>query len=88
MNDPNLMKTLKAILTELGIPEDHLHAEARLHQDLQLDSTEIVEMSLGLKRRLGIKLKLESQQDMTLAQVCQQIDAAQHAHSTHSPQDA
>lgn len=68
------MDSLKAILLELGVPSDLLRAESRLHQDLQLDSTEIVEISLGLKRRLGIRLKLESRQDLTLAQVSAMID--------------
>lgn len=70
------MDTLKAILTDLGIPEESIHQDALLHEDLQLDSTEIVEISLGLKRRLGINLKLESRQDMTMAQICSAIETA------------
>ncbi|PSM47803.1 acyl carrier protein [Chroococcidiopsis sp. CCALA 051] len=70
------MNTLKAILTELGIPEESIHQDTLLHEDLQLDSTEIVEISLGLKRRLGINLKLESRQDMTIAQICSAIETA------------
>ncbi|HEY9629824.1 MAG TPA: acyl carrier protein [Coleofasciculaceae cyanobacterium] len=77
----NSIDTLKVILTDLGIPEELLHPETWLHQDLQLDSTEIVEISLGLKRRLGVSVKLESRQDMTLTQVCHQIEAAQLAQS-------
>jgi len=76
------MDSLKAILVELGIPPELLQKEARLHQDLQLDSTEIVEISLGLKRRLGISLKLESRQDLTLAQVGVIIEAAMLGQST------
>ena len=75
----NLIDILKVILTDLGIPEELLYPETRLHQDLQLDSTEIVEISLGLKRRLGVSVKLESRQDMTLTQVCHQVEAAQVA---------
>ena len=67
--------SLKAILVELGIPPELLRKEARLYQDLKLDSTEIVEISLGLKRKLGISLKLESRQDLTLAQVSVMIEA-------------
>lgn len=76
------MDSLKAILVELGVPSDLLRGESRLHQDLQLDSTEIVEISLGLKRRLGIRLKLESRQDLTLAQVSAMIDAEMLLQST------
>ena len=86
MKNSDLMNTLKDILTNLGIPGDLLHSDSRLHQDLQLDSTEIVEISLGLKRRLDVRVKLESRQDMTLAQVCDQIKAAQlsAANASHS----
>ena len=77
-----VMDNLEAILVELGIPSELLRRESRLHQDLQLDSTEIVEISLGLKRRLGIRLKLESRQDLTLAQVGDLIEAEMLVQST------
>jgi len=76
MDTQKAMDTLKAILTDLGIPEESIYQDALLHEDLQLDSTEIVEISLGLKRRLGINLKLESRQDMTIAQICSAIETA------------
>lgn len=83
-SDPNTIETLKVILTDLGIPGNLLHSDAFIHRDLQLDSTEIVEISLGLKRRLGVSVKLESRQDMTIAQVCHQVEAALLAsHSNH-----
>ena len=69
-----VMDTLKDILTDLGISEDSITADALLRKDLQLDSTETVEISLGLKRRLGVNVKLESRKDMTLAQVCEMVD--------------
>lgn len=70
------MKYLEDILNNLGIPEELIHPNALLHRDLQLDSTEIVEISLALKRKLGIKLKLETREDKSLAQVCTLIDSA------------
>lgn len=85
MNTRNVMDTLKAILTDLGIAEELLHQDTLLHKDLQLDSTEIVEISLGLKRQLGVNVKLESRQDMTLAQVCSSIEAAILDSSTSVP---
>ena len=60
----------------LGIPEELIHPNALLHRDLQLDSTETIEISLALKRRLGIKLKLETRQDKSLAEVCTLIESA------------
>ena len=79
MDTLGAMDALKAILADLGIPEESLHRDTLLHKDLQLDSTETVEISLGLKRRLGVSVKLESRQDMTLAQVCNLIEAAMPA---------
>ncbi|NEO98556.1 MAG: acyl carrier protein [Symploca sp. SIO2E9] len=70
------MDTLKAILVDLGIPVESVHKDTLLCKDLQLDSTETVEISLGLKRQLGVNVKLEAREDMTLAQVCNLIEAA------------
>lgn len=70
---PDIQDTLKDILKNLGISEELLHDDALLHRDLQLDSTEIVEISLALKRRLGVAVKLETRQDKTLAEVSQAI---------------
>ena len=71
-----MMDTLKVILTDLGIPEELIHKDALLREDLQLDSTETVEISLALKRQLGVNVKLEGRQDMTLAQLCNRVEAA------------
>lgn len=81
MDTSKAMDTLKAILAELGIPKESLHNDTLLHEDLQLDSTEIVEIALGLKRKLGVSVKLEGRQDMTLSQVCDRIAAALLANS-------
>lgn len=67
---------LKAVLIDLGFSEEELTDTASIRQDLQLDSTETVDISLGLKRRLGINIKLESRQDMTLAEISQKIAQA------------
>ncbi len=71
-----VMDTLKDILIELGISEDLLTEDALLKKDLQLDSTETVEISLALKRRLGVNVKIESRKDTTLAQLCEMVDQA------------
>jgi acyl carrier protein len=81
MNAIEVMDTLKAILTELGIPEELIQPNTLLHQELQLDSTETVEVALRLKRRLGVNVKLETRQDLTLAQVCNLIETAMLANS-------
>ncbi|HLP89913.1 MAG TPA: acyl carrier protein [Nostocaceae cyanobacterium] len=76
MDNFEAMDTLKAILINLGISEELLHPDALLHRDLQIDSTETVEISLALKRQLGINLKLETRQDKTLTEVCKMLEAA------------
>lgn len=75
MSNPQVMDTLKAILTNLGVPEELLHHDTLLRDNLQLDSVETVQVALELKRQLGVNLKLGTRQDMTLAQVCNLIEA-------------
>ncbi|MBI4785223.1 MAG: acyl carrier protein [Oscillatoriophycideae cyanobacterium NC_groundwater_1537_Pr4_S-0.65um_50_18] len=70
MDRLEVMDTLKAILTDLGIPEESLCENTLLFGHLKLDSVEAVRLSLQLKRQLGIDLKLGTRQDMTLAQIC------------------
>lgn len=83
-NTCSVMDTLKSILLNLGIPEESISEDTLLHRDLQLDSVEAVEIALGLKRTLGVNMKLESRQDMTLAQICNTVKDA-IAQSTTSP---
>ncbi|MEM0943843.1 MAG: TRAP transporter small permease subunit, partial [Pseudomonadota bacterium] len=45
----------------LGLAES-LDGDTLLYKDLQLDSTETVEVALGVKRKLGVSVKLESRQ--------------------------
>ena len=79
MNDLKTIDTLKAILSDLGIPKNLLHKDILLRKDLQLDSTETVEIALELKRQLGINVKLETHEDMTLAQLCDLVENAIYA---------
>ena len=74
MNNSAVMNRLKVILVDLGVPKESLHDRTLLHRDLQLDSTEMVEIVLALKQKLGISLKLGGRQDMTLAQLCDRIE--------------
>ena len=77
-----VMDALKDILVDLGIPEQEITEAALLRKDLQLDSTETVDISLGLKRRFGVNVKLESRKDMTLADVCEMVNSAIAATAT------
>ncbi|WP_201782702.1 acyl carrier protein [Calothrix sp. 336/3] len=75
-HNDSVMGILKLILLNLGIPEELIRENTLLHKDLQLDSVEVVEIALGLKRTLGVNVKLESRQDMTLSQVCNTVQEA------------
>lgn len=81
METLKLMDTLKAALIDLGIPEELIHQDALLREDLQIDSTETVELALALKRQLGVSVKLEGRQDITLAQLCNKVEVAMSAAS-------
>ena len=74
MNATQTMNILMDLLGELGIPEDQLKPDSLFYKDLQLDSTEIVEVSVALKQRFGVKIKLEARRDKTLSEVCDLID--------------
>ncbi|PSB25438.1 acyl carrier protein [Stenomitos frigidus ULC18] len=67
------MDTLTEILLELGIDQSDINEDAYLRKDLQLDSTETVQIALEIKRRLGASVKLEARQDTTIAQVCDKV---------------
>lgn len=64
------------ILVELGIEPDRIVDDARLQDDLELDSTEKVQIELELKRRFGIDVKLESGEDLTVGRVRSIAEAA------------
>ncbi|WP_199290514.1 phosphopantetheine-binding protein [Leptolyngbya sp. FACHB-36] len=68
-----VMDTLTEILLELGIDRPDIVEGAFLRKDLQLDSTETVQIALELKRRLGVNVKLEARQDTTIGQVCDKV---------------
>jgi acyl carrier protein len=60
----------------VGISEEDIRDDTRLRSDLELDSTETVEISLEFKKRFGVDVKLESAQDLTIQQVCELVEQA------------
>lgn len=71
-----IFTVLKNILIDLGMDESALHDTTHLRKDLELDSTETVEISLELKRQLGVDIKLTSREDPTLAEICTMVERA------------
>ncbi|MDV3347341.1 acyl carrier protein [Leptolyngbyaceae cyanobacterium CCMR0082] len=76
MNALQPMNVLMDILYELGIPTDELNPDSFLYKDLQLDSTEIVEVAVVLKQKFGVRIKLEGRRDKTLSEVCDLINSS------------
>jgi acyl carrier protein len=70
---------IKSILQEFGIPEAAITLDARLREDLELDSTEAVDLSLELYKRFGVKMKIETQEKLTVADLCQLVAQATEA---------
>lgn len=75
MNELKVMDTLRAILEELGIPKESLREDTLLYEQLGIDSVEVIQLSLELKRRLGIDVKIGTRNDMTLAEICHLAEA-------------
>jgi acyl carrier protein len=69
-------QTLTKILGELGIDPAGVVDGAHLTSDLELDSTEMVDISLELRRRLGVVVTLEAHHDLTVTQVCELVERA------------
>ncbi|PXX71556.1 acyl carrier protein [Nocardia tenerifensis] len=61
--------TLVEAIEELGIEAEAIEDSARLHDDLGLDSTETVQVSLAVGRAFGRKITLEKLLDRTVADV-------------------
>ena len=65
---------VKEILIDLGIGETQINAHARLKEDLELDSTDTVQVALDLKRRLDVDIAFASGEDMTVGDLCALIE--------------
>ncbi|WP_312830146.1 acyl carrier protein [Pantoea anthophila] len=61
MNKEEIYQEVSALLTSLFeiAPED-IHPEARLYEDLELDSIDAVDMVVHLQKRTGRKIKPET----------------------------
>jgi salicylate synthase len=60
---PDIRAALTTALADLGIAADEVRDEATLRGDLELDSTETVQIALELTRHLGVKVSLSGKGD-------------------------
>jgi acyl carrier protein len=79
MNNDATMRVIQEALLEFGVPETVLTADSRLREDLELDSTETVDLSLELHKRLGVQVKIDTVEDITLRDLCQLVASAADA---------
>jgi acyl carrier protein len=54
-----IYQAVTGILSELGVEPDSITDTAGLGQDLELDSTDAVEIGLELKRRFNVTVKVQ-----------------------------
>ncbi|MFD2416912.1 acyl carrier protein [Amycolatopsis pigmentata] len=64
------------ILVDLGVDRGEIEPAVPIREALGLDSTEIVELRLEIKERLGVEVDLTRQADFTVAELGDLVDAA------------
>lgn len=71
------LKIIKATLIDLGIESDKIKESAKVHSDLGLDSSEIIEVVLALKNAFDFDVSLlyKISNDITLGEICQLVNS-------------
>jgi acyl carrier protein len=62
----DVREAVTAVLADLGVETDSLPGSALLGTDLELDSTDAVEIGLALKRQFGVTVKVQVKGDETV----------------------
>lgn len=52
----NIRTEILGAMKDLAIETDHVSSETRLREDLEMDSTELVELAVVLEKRLSLKI--------------------------------
>jgi acyl carrier protein len=63
-------------ITAVGIDPEDISPERHLRSEFELDSTDLVEISLEIKRALGVEIELDLDDDPTVADVCDLVTEA------------
>jgi acyl carrier protein len=69
-------KAISEILCELGVEPEAISDTAILGDELELDSTDAVEVALGLKRRFQVEVKIQVKGDHTVGDLRDAVLAA------------
>lgn len=78
----DVTRAIAEILSDLGVEPEAIRDDATLGDELELDSTDAVEVSLGLKRRFGVEVKTQVKGDHTVADLRDTVLAALAAQAT------
>jgi acyl carrier protein len=70
-------EVIKGVLLDLGIEENSIVDQAHIRNDLGLDSTELVDITLALKKEFDVAVKFQSMEDPTLEAIYQMVKHAQ-----------
>lgn len=76
MTTDSVEQALRHALIELGISPELMTPEASMRDDLELDSTEMVQLSQEVSRALGVGVRLDARADLTVREACALIRAA------------
>lgn len=68
--DDAVESALRRAIRDLDIPAERVKPHARMQEDLELDSTELVQLSLDVSRALGVKVRLDTGNDITFDEAC------------------
>jgi acyl carrier protein len=72
----DVTKAITEILCDLGVEPTAIRDNATLGDELELDSTDAVEVSLGIKRRFQVEVKTKVKGDNTVASLRDAVLAA------------
>ena len=76
LSGERIFDDIRATLAELGIDPERIRPDARLVDDLELDSLDWIDLALRLEEKLEVELQEERLADVhTLQQVVELIEA-------------
>jgi acyl carrier protein len=79
--EDEIHEALTEILTELGVEPDSIADSAMLGSELELDSTDAVEIGLELKRRFNVTVKVQVKGSETIGDLVKAVLGEVEQHS-------
>ncbi|MFD1465665.1 acyl carrier protein [Lapidilactobacillus mulanensis] len=70
----DIKEFLKKSLNQIGIDDNEISESSKLKNDFELDSTEMVDFVLSIKKEYGISLNLAKNDDFSFQQIAKMID--------------